>query len=585
MFIYYMTKPNEVFSPQAQALDLCIRLIACPIFSLPPPRILLRHYKDKYGSGARDDNNLNTMIEDGITNDPRPRRPAMLIAQPSFPSARHSDYIFHPPHHHPTSFLVTRPSEEFYATREMEEKHLSTKRSMEGDSHNAGGTTSSSEATVTETNNNSNVTSSGGDRSAGDDPTASLFITSDLPPTATTSTTKENKSYPVVGMDEAVLSNLSISNQSVDFQTTPSAKNNSNNSNNSAATTPAQHLPSPLTSSFFHLNNNSNINSKRDEDDETAVAARRISRRLTMEGRRDGLDFLNIAGRIKWPHRSGGGDQSSASNSSTHLPSTTSMVFTPTTTVPKSSLAIKPSQSFPPMALNRAGPSGPSSSSISISAGIEKNHGMVVRGGGGIGGGGNRKERLSVISSMLEADGVLSHDNDDYEDDSHHSQRRESFHELSEKPSSSTMATATHNNNINYSSSTNSTIRPPSPSVDPSNSTPTPSHISTGLKAMDMDIGMDTSIDMVKIRRQSRDILTRLHGDSLAAPVVNAAMVQGGPHSPTILRTGLTPRAKQDSEILGRSSSSSSSSTAPSSPTSAESITTTTTLPFSSASP
>ncbi|KAG0253451.1 hypothetical protein BGZ95_006308, partial [Linnemannia exigua] len=571
MFVYYMTKPSEVFSPQAQALDLCIRLIACPIFSLPPPRILLRHYKDKYGSGARDDNNLNTMIEDGITNDPRPRRPAMLIAQPSFPSARRSDYIFDTPHHHPTSFLATRPSVELYATREMEEKYLSTKRSMEGDSHTAGGTTSSSEATVTESNNNNSFA---GDRQ-GNDPTASLSPTSDSPPATTIASTKENNSYPVVGMDEAVLSHLSISTPSIAFQTTPLANSISTNSE---VMTPAQHPPSPMTSPFFHLNNTNNINSKKNEDDETAVAARRISRRLTMEGRRDGLDFLNIAGRIKWPHRSGGG-QSSASSSSTHLPSTTSMVFTHATTAPKSSLAIKTSQSFPSMALNRAGPGGPSSSSILISSGIESHHDMVVRGSRGIGGGGDRKERLSVISSVQEADGVLSHD--DYDDgDSYHSQKRESSHELSEKPSSSTMATATYSNNINYSSSTNSTIRPPSPSVDSSNSTPTPSHISTELQAMKMDMGMDTSIDMVRIRRQSRDTLTRLHSDNLAASAVNAAMVQTGPHSPTILRTGLTSRSKQDSEILGQSTSSPSSSPAPS-PISAGSITTTLSSPAS----
>lgn len=503
MFIYYMTKPEEVFSPQAQALDLCIRLLACPIFSLPPPRILLRHFQDKYGSGARDDN-LNTMIEDGITNNPRPRRPAMLVAQSSFPSARHSDLFFE---HPSSSFLTTRPSMDFhsnYATREMEESR--SKRFMEDDTHVAG-TASSSDSTAAETNNKPG--NEGGDENEGD-PTPRSSVSSASPQASARTTAEETtrpisdqKSYPVEGMDEAVLTNLGISTRKIDFQTTPT-------NNLTTATTLTQHLSSPLASPVLILKNN-NSNSKWDEDDETAVAARRISRRLTMEGRRDGLDILNIAGLLKWPHRSnaGGGGHSV-------LPTVSSI------STPSSPHAMKSSQSFPPMALNRAGP------------GVDAPLVTLTR-GGSRGAGGGRKERLSAISSVLEGNGVIE-DHDD--DPSYFSQGQEPLHDLSKKPSS----TMTHNNTNNtISSSSNSTVLLPSPSFDPRNTTPTPSHISTELAAMD------------KIRKQSRDTLTRFHDDGQSAIAAAAAAATAmttvstttGPHSPMLLRRSASMGAKQ----------------------------------------
>ncbi|KAF8947162.1 hypothetical protein BGZ47_010081 [Haplosporangium gracile] len=512
MFVYYMTKPKEVFSPQAQALDLCIRLLACPIFSLPPPRILLRHYQDKYGSGARDDN-LNTMVEDGITNDPRPRRPAMLVAQSSFPSARQNDIFFD----HPSSFLTARPSVDFhstYATREMEER--GTKRFIEDDAHVAG-TPSSSDSTTAETNNSPGSGDGDGNES---DPTAPSSVSSASPQLSaestaeksSTKTTSDHMSYPVVGMDEAVLSNLDISTRKIDFRTTPINKNN----NPTTITMPTQHLSSPLTSPLLLLkSSNSSSNSMRDEEDETAVAARRISRRLTMEGRRDGLDILNIAGRIKWPHRSntGGG---SAQSGTTTTPTMSSI------STPSSPLVMKSSQSFSSMALNRAGP------------GFDAPHTALTRGGSrGAGAGGNRKERLSAISSVLEGDGVL----EDHDDESYLSQEQEPLHDLSKKPSSTMTYSDTNNTTI---SSSNSTIRPPSPSADTHNITSTPSHISIELKAMD------------KIRRQSRDTLTRLHDDGQAAIAAAAAATTmiavsttTGPHSPMLLRTGASMEAKQ----------------------------------------
>lgn len=502
MFIYYMTKPEEVFSPQAQALDLCIRLLACPIFSLPPPRILLRHYQDKYGSGARDDN-LNTMIEDGITNNPRPRRPAMLVAQSSFPSARQNDTFFH---HPSSSFLTTRPSVDFhssYVTREMEESR--SKRFMEDDTH-AARTTSSSDSTAAETNNKSENNGGDGNES---DPTPPSSVSSASPQVSarttaeetTTKTTSDHMSYPIVGMDEAVLTNLGISTRKIDFQTTPT-------NNLATMTTLTQHLSSPLASPVLILDNTSN-NSKWDEEDETAIAARRISRRLTMEGRRDGLDILNIAGRLRWSHRSntGGGSHSA-------LPTMSSI------STPSSPHAMKSSQSFPPMALNRAGP------------GIDAPHVTLTR-GGSKGAGGGRKEQLSAINSVLEGDGVMEGHDDD---ESYFSQGQEPLHELTKKPSS----TMTHNDTNNtISSSSNSTIRPPSPSVDPNNTTPTPSHISTELTTMD------------KIRKQSRDTLTRLHDDgkstiaAAAATAMATVSTTTGPHSPMLLRRAASMGTKQ----------------------------------------
>ncbi|KAF9547143.1 hypothetical protein EC957_008823 [Mortierella hygrophila] len=391
-----------------------------------------------------------------------------------------------------------------YATREMEESR--SKRFMEDDTH-AAGTNSSSDSTAAETNNNPE--SCGGDENESD-PTPPSSVSSASPQVSvrttaeeiTTKPTSDHKPYPVVGMDEALLTNLGISTRKIDFQTTPT--------NNSATmTTLTQHLSSPLASPVLILNS-INSNSKWDEEDETAVAARRISRRLTMEGRRDGLDILNIAGRLKWPHRSntGGGGHSA-------LPSMTSI------SSPSSPLAIKSSQSFPSLALNRAGP------------GIDAPHVTLTR-GGSRGAGSGRKEQLSAISSVLEGDNVV----EDHDDESYFSQGQEPLHDLSKRPSS----TMTHNDTSNtISSSSNSTIRPPSPSDDSHNTTPTPSHISTELTAMD------------KIRRQSRDTLTRLHDDghsamaaaATAATAITKASTTTGPHSPMLLRRAASMGTKR----------------------------------------
>ncbi|KAF9927683.1 hypothetical protein FBU30_002981 [Linnemannia zychae] len=476
MFVYYMTRPEEVFSPQAQSLDLCIRLIACPIFSMPPPRILLRHYQEKYGSGARDDN-LNTMIEDGITNDPRPRRPAMLVAQSSFPSARNADIFFDDDHrqyrqHRP--YFATKQSVDFhsnYTTHEMEENQL--KHQIE-EGHVVGRNATPSSNTTATDNNNS--TCPGGSSGEGDKEgltTPSSTSLASLPVTKSAVPTTEHKSYPVVGIDETLPSNLTIPTRSIEFQTTPNIKRNIN------------------------LN-------KHDEEDETAVAARRISRRLTMEGRHDGLDILNITGRIKWPH------WPNVANS--HSGIGTSSPTTSTISIPSSPLGIKSSQSFPTMALNRAGPGG-SIPEMDLSHAIFTANDVL---------GGSKRQRLSAISSVLEVDGILDDNqrkNNDSSDDEESIHSKRQVHMLYEKQLGSI---TTHNNNSTGNDSNNSTIRPASPSVDTNNTTPTSSRISNELTTLN------------NIRKQSCDTLSRLYGDGPTAAKMTTIT---GPHSTTLLQT------------------------------------------------
>ncbi|KAF9955811.1 hypothetical protein BGZ72_003402 [Mortierella alpina] len=242
MFIYYMTKPTEVFSPQAQALDLCIRLTACPIFSLPPPRILIQYFQTKYGSSIRDDN-PNTMIEDGITNDPRPRRPPMLVSQPtSFSSRRNSGFVFDPPSTYQARYRLSYQSHNTRGDRDLDR----CKHSMD-EEVNIGSTSSSS------------------DTAAESSPR--------LKPLAT-----ERPDLPS-DLDDAVLTSLAISAPPVDIPLTPISNQ-------------PMSIKAPSSTSASSPD--------QQELEETAKAARRISRRLTMEGRRDGLDFLNISGLMKW---------------------------------------------------------------------------------------------------------------------------------------------------------------------------------------------------------------------------------------------------------------------------------------------
>ncbi|KAF9347366.1 hypothetical protein BGX26_001152 [Mortierella sp. AD094] len=248
MFIYYMTRSKEVFSPQAQALDLCIRLMSCPIFSLPPPQFLISYFRKKYGSAARDDN-PNTMIEEGITNDPRPRRPPMLVSQPTSHSTRRdSAYVFGPAYQE-RSVAFHSPYSSYEIDEDRCKHYLDEKANI--------GTTSSLD-TAAETS-------------------PKLKPLSKL----SASNLKESKASTETSKDEAMLSSLSIS-ASTERPSTP-------NSEEITVATP------PL--SFAQ-----GVAPERNEQEETALAARRISRRLTMEGRKDGLDFLNITGLMKRTH-------------------------------------------------------------------------------------------------------------------------------------------------------------------------------------------------------------------------------------------------------------------------------------------
>ncbi|KAF9438015.1 hypothetical protein BGZ76_010144, partial [Entomortierella beljakovae] len=249
MFIYYMTRRSEVFTPQGQALDLCIRLIACPIFSLPPPQCLINYFRAKYGSATRDDN-PNTMIEEGITNDPRPRRPPMLVSLSSTPSARRSGYIFGPSYNEHNQKRTSLDSD-------IEEEDDLCKRYIDEEINI--GTTSSLETA------------------------AETFPKPRSVSKNSSSDVKECKSSERTSVDDTAVSSLSISIPSDSSPSTPVRDEVVNGP--------------PL--SFMQ-----GVLPDKNEEAETAIAARRISRRLTMEGRKDDLDFLNITGLMKRANRS-----------------------------------------------------------------------------------------------------------------------------------------------------------------------------------------------------------------------------------------------------------------------------------------
>lgn len=251
MFIYYMVNPERVFSPQAQALDLCLRVTACPIFSLPPPPALLKYFHEKYGSSVRDDN-PNAMLEEGITNNLRPWRPPLLVSQPTnYNSRRGSAFDLSYPSYHERRNFDMRPS-----FSDLDE--VRCKRYMDEDAHI--GTTSSLD-TATETSPK----------------LKSVSINS-------SSLRKEAQTPTIVAGDDSILTSVSITIPPLDAH--------------SACSTHETTRPSSPPPAFAQ-----GVTLGRHEDEETAIAARKISRRFTMEGRKDGLDFLGIGGLIKWPHR------------------------------------------------------------------------------------------------------------------------------------------------------------------------------------------------------------------------------------------------------------------------------------------
>ncbi|KAI1316932.1 hypothetical protein EDD11_009333 [Mortierella claussenii] len=339
MLIYYMTRYKDIFRPEGQALDLCIRLTPCPIFSLPPPPFLIKYFQKKYGSATRDDHHPHTMIEEGITNDPRPRRPPMLVSHPtSYSSRRDSTYAIDPPgyrfqdqshyngrrasfgnsgggEHQPLSSLSP------YATRGRELAEMSRNQSrpegvereegISGEARDRGedvvkyideefrvGTTSSLETkTAMEADpvksspgiKPLSTTSSLATQEEGGDTLAEVHmqVQTQTPATSTTTTAAN------IDVDEKVnehsVSTLAISVSPPSGPAHPPTVAQGHQRQQQQIT--------PILSFAAGLTPD------RGEEEETAEAARKISRRLTMEGRKDGLDIFNLGGLMKWPHR------------------------------------------------------------------------------------------------------------------------------------------------------------------------------------------------------------------------------------------------------------------------------------------
>ncbi|ORZ18348.1 hypothetical protein BCR41DRAFT_45847 [Lobosporangium transversale] len=261
MLIFYMTQGADVFTQHAQALDLCIRLTPCPIFSLPPPPFLIKYFESKCGRPARD-NNPSTIIEEGITSDPRPRRPPMLVSYPtSFTSRRGSGYPFdhHSDHGERRSLGTYSP----YASYDREDGDQ-FKLFIEGETYI--GTNSTLGTTAAEASPKMKALSM-----------------------ASTSTQKDIDSSTVGAgkADNTVPKSLSI----------PTLPPLESSPMSSSPTKPTQHAHTPVL--IFAAG----YTPDRDEDEEAAEAARKISRRLTMEGRKDELDIFNISSMMKWPYR------------------------------------------------------------------------------------------------------------------------------------------------------------------------------------------------------------------------------------------------------------------------------------------
>ncbi|KAF9575285.1 hypothetical protein EC968_003637 [Mortierella alpina] len=434
MFIYYMTKPNEVFSPQAQALDLCIRLTACPIFSLPPPRILIQYFQTKYGSSIRDDN-PNTMIEDGITNDPRPRRPPMLVSQPtSFSSRRNSGFVFDPPSTYQARYSLSYQSHN--AREDRDQDHC--KHSMDEEV-------------------NIDSTSSSSDTAADSSPKLKPLASGrpDSPP----------------DLNDAVLTSLAISASPTDIPLTPVSNQ-------------PMSVKAPSSASASSPD--------QEELKETAKAARRISRRLTMEGRRDGLDFLNISGLMRW-------------SSHTHdiLPTTA-------TSSSSSSPAASPFASAPPFPLL---PSHIPNNSLA-----EHNHNPSEA----------RIGKLSTIS-----DGSFTDDEDAVSERTSQQRfvtqplsKREQLYGHSRAGVPDSVSIRVDGNDhppLSFGQGVEPTLLEPRADLSRHRSAPPTSLM---VKKLSMD----------NIRRRSRDALARLQEGGLGAALSISAA--SGPLSPTVLRSG-----------------------------------------------
>ncbi|CAO3574338.1 unnamed protein product [Mortierella alpina] len=435
MFIYYMTKPSEVFSPQAQALDLCIRLTACPIFSLPPPRILIQYFQAKYGSSIRDDN-PNTMIEDGITNDPRPRRPPMLVSQPtSFSSRRNSGFVFDPPSTYQARYSFSHQSHNAKGDRDLDRCKYSMDEEI-----NIGSTSSSS------------------DTAAESSPK--------LKPLAA----EQVESPP--DLDDSVLTSLAITSPPVDLPLTPVSNQ-------------PMSIKAPSSTSASSPD--------QQEQEETAKAARRISRRLTMEGRRDGLDFLNINGLMGWSSHTHNVLPTTATSSSSSSPATS------------------------PLAAAHPFPLLPSH--IPLNGSTERSHSPA----------GARTGKLSTIS-----DGSFTEDEEDsvseranqqlfVEQPSFRRQQHYGHAMAGVQDNVSIRVDGNRHPPLSFGQGVDPTLLEPKADLSRHRSAPPTSLM---VKKLSMD----------NIRRRSRDALARLQEGGLGAALSISAA--SGPLSPTILRSG-----------------------------------------------
>ncbi|KAF9168597.1 hypothetical protein DFQ26_004231 [Actinomortierella ambigua] len=406
MLIYFICHPGSAFTLQAQSLDLCIRLLVCPIFSLPPPGFLLRYFHDKYGSATHDTDRPSTMIEAGITNDPRPRRPQMLVSQPaSFTSnqpRRNSDYVLDSPTHsyqhhrlsYDPSYQSHPPSlhQQHLQQQRLQQSHrysisnyvpaFALKDSKLGPVHldpfrrqqyetsgsegerrmsgsaggggggGGGGTGSSFDDSVA----GSTALSMSGDAPTNASETGLTPTTINPPSEAHDSSDTAARSSQDGAVKETVTESAAVAREetqikpcnyerrsSLPLMSSPSPSPTPQQLQHQEAEQPQQSqqqqppqqqqqqqhqdqssqqeavvlsltIPQPLVSPkmttpseplvafSFHegYTSPSMVDPRHEEAKQTAQAARRISRRLTMEGRREGMDLLHITSLIKW---------------------------------------------------------------------------------------------------------------------------------------------------------------------------------------------------------------------------------------------------------------------------------------------
>ncbi|KAF9978649.1 hypothetical protein BGZ73_001302, partial [Actinomortierella ambigua] len=361
---------------------------------------LLRYFHDKYGSTANETENPSTMVEAGITNDPRPRRPQMLVSQPvSFTSShrRNSEYVPESPsrssQHHRLSY---DPSYQSHSPS-LHQQHLQQQRtqqthrysisnyvpafalkdsklgpvhldhyrrqqydsaSSDGERRMSGSAGDGSDGTVPSNSDDSvagsTALSMSGDapndanetglapslfatpsepNGGGDDAVMSLAYDETIKKTASEAVTmfsEENQSEAIISRRRPSLPHITLPlplpsplplhseryqpqhqpQQRPEPQPLQPLQRQGQQDQQGAIVLPLS-IPQPLVrptasepSVAFSFGEGYTsppmVDPKQEEAKQTAQAARRISRRLTMEGRREGMDLLHISSLIKW---------------------------------------------------------------------------------------------------------------------------------------------------------------------------------------------------------------------------------------------------------------------------------------------